>query len=81
MTSQLMMSYGGTNIAKKKKETKNLSSIVITDVKLVSKLKKDLEFCFLFYGKNTLTVRSHVHGYACMLASLFCFDKKFATHF
>ena len=27
---------------------------------------KLLEFCFHFYGKNTFTVRSQVHGYACM---------------
>ena len=53
MTSQLMMSYGGTNIAKKK-ETKNLSSIVITDAKLASKLKKDLEFCFSFLWQEHL---------------------------
>ena len=30
------------------KEKKNLSSVVITDVKLASQLKKDSEFCFSF---------------------------------
>ena len=40
-----MTSYRETNIAKKKI---NLSSIVVTDIKLASYLKKDLEFCFSF---------------------------------
>ena len=31
-----------------RKEKKNLSSVVITDVKLASQLKKDSEFCFSF---------------------------------
>ena len=31
-----------------RKEKTNLSSIVITDLKLASKLKKDSEFCFSF---------------------------------
>ena len=71
-------SYRETNITKKKI---NLSSIVITDAKLALELKKDLEFCFHFYGKTTIIVRSPVHGYACILASLYYFDKNFTVHF
>ena len=76
MTSQLMTSYRETNIAKKK----NLSSIVTTDVKLASYLKKDSEFCFSFLWQEHCH-RSPVHGYACMLASLYYFNKKFTAHF
>ena len=54
--------------------------MVITDVKLASELKKGLEFCFHFYGKTTIIVRSPVHGYACMLASLYYFDKNLTAH-
>ena len=58
MTSHLMTSYGEINIAKKKT---NFSFIVITDVKLASYFKKDSEFCFSFFGKNTFTVKCRVH--------------------
>ena len=36
---------------------------------------------FHFCGKSTFTVKSLAHGYACMLASLHYFDKKFTAHF
>ena len=78
MTSHLMTSYGEINIAKKKT---NFSFIVITDVKLASYFKKDSEFCFSFFGKNTFTVKCRVHGYACMLVSLHYFDKQLTAHF
>ena len=42
--------------------------------------RKKLSF-FHFYGKNTVIVRSLVHGYACILESLHYFDKTFTAHF
>ena len=42
--------------------------------------EENLSF-FQFYGKNTVIVRFPVHGYACMLASLYYFDQTFTVHF
>ena len=36
---------------------------------------KTWNFVFHFYGKNTFTVRSLVHGHACMQASLYIWTK------
>ena len=44
------------------------------------KEKTNLSF-FHFYGKNTVIVRSLVHGYVGMLASVYYFDKNFTAHF
>ena len=37
--------------------------------------RKTRSFVFHVYGKNTIIVIFRVHGYACMLASLYYFDK------
>ena len=72
-----MTQYRETDIAKKKI---NLSSIVITDFKLASQLKKDLEFCFSFLWQEHLY--SKISGaWLCVYASLYCFDKKLTAYF
>ena len=73
-----MTSYEETNIAKKKNKLELNSNQ--HHVKLASQLKKGLEFCFSFLWQE------HLHsqisgGYACMLASLYYFHKKFTEHF
>ena len=61
-----MTPYGETNVAKKKN---NLSFVVITDVKLTSWLKKDLEFCFSFLWQEYL--HSKISGvWLCVYVSI-----------
>ena len=59
----------------------NLSSILITDVKLALQLKKDSEFRFTFLRQEHCHSQIPGAWLACMLASLYYFDKKFTAHF
>ena len=61
-------------------EVFNIDNVTLDDAIQRNQHRKELSF-FHFYGKNIVIVRSPVHGYACMLASLYYFDKNFTAHF
>ena len=63
-----------------RKENKiKLSSALITGVNLASQLKKNVVFHLC--GKSTIIIRSPVRSYACILASLYHFDKSLRRTF